>query len=130
MPAAIRAAHQGDVDADPDFRAVGAQVALLDEERNTVGNKAPAERGVGFPVIGMGYVGHAQRQKLVRRTADDLAKPLVDQEESTVQFALNDADAGLFENAGETLLAGAKRFLHPNPACGLDNRDEHAADTA
>jgi hypothetical protein len=68
-----------------------------------------------------------QHQKLFRRPADDLTIPPIDQEKSTVQFTLNDADPRLLEDAGKTLLAGAKRFLHPNPVRGLDNCDEHTA---
>ena len=75
----------------------------------------------------MGYVRHAKRQELIRGTADDLAISLVHEEEATIQFTLNDADAGLLEDAGETLLAGAKRLLSPNPVRGLDGRNEHAA---
>jgi hypothetical protein len=78
-------------------------------------------------MIGMGYVGHAQRQKLVRCTAGYLAKSPVDEEESTVQFTLKDADPRLLKNAGKSLLAGAKRLLHPNPVRGLDNCNEHTA---
>ena len=75
----------------------------------------------------MGYVGHAKRQKLIRRTADDLAISLVHEKELAVQFTLNDADPGLLEDAGKTLLAGAKRFLGPDPVRGLDRCNEHTA---
>jgi hypothetical protein len=78
----------------------------------------------------MAYVGHAQLQEFIGRTADDLAKPPVDEEELTVQFTLNDTNAGLLEDPRETLLAGPKRVFRPNPACGLNHGNEHAAHAA
>ncbi len=68
-PRAVRALHQRHVDVDPDFRSVRPQVALFDGERDAVGDELPPERGVGVPIIGMGDVGHAQRQKLFRGAA-------------------------------------------------------------
>src|SRR5580692_7598593 len=121
LPRPIRISRQRYGDADPDLGPVRAQVALLHKKGNTISNKALPQRAIRFPIVGMSYVGYSQGQKLIRRTADDLAIPLVDEEEATVQFALNDADCGLLEDAGEPLLAGAKRFLRPHSARGLDN---------
>src|SRR3984957_3512624 len=129
VPRPIRISRQRYGDANPDLGPVRAQVALLDKEGNTVSNKALAQRDICFPIVGMSYVGHSQGQKFIRRTADDLAIPLVDEEEATVQFALNDADRGLLEDAGEPLLAGAKRLLRPNSARCLDNCNQHTANT-
>ena len=78
----------------------------------------------------MSDVGHAQRQKLFRAAAHDLAKPPVDEKEAAVQFALQDPGPALLEDAGEPLLAGAERLLGPDPVRGFDDGDEHAADTA
>jgi hypothetical protein len=118
--------------AHPDLRAVGAQVALLDDGRGPAFDHADEGPDSLGQVVGMREILDPARQHLLARAADQLAIAVVDQEVAAIGIHLRDADAGAVEQpmkARMELRVETVRLSHGRGDCvRAEGRDQpHAA---